>query len=442
MRPYKFLAVFHFSVGLLLSEVHTLTLRQALLIAAQQSPDIVLARLDKQHADEEVDIARDPFAPKMVVRSDAVYTSGYPNNIYGHSPSVIGGEVDMTLFDRARRYQLAATRQQAKSYLYSSRSKADEVAFQIASLYLDARESASLATALGAQVSPLEKVVTVTENQLTEGSVLPVDLKRARVSLAEVEQRLEAARADETQPETLLAVALGFPGSDVVCPAGSEEHFARPAFKSESALVDAALANSKDLLQLEASMLAKRIELKSYEKTRLPQVNLVAQYSLIQKNTYSGYFASQSIQRNNGELGADFILPLLVGSAPEGRHKQAEIDLAKLQLQVDQLRQRIIANTHRSLQQLQESQGSLDIARQQLDLARDELAVTLSLVSGGRSGVSESERARASVNEHEISVAQNRLQVNKAELGVLRQLGNLMSVLTADTANAIEPSSR
>jgi len=431
MRACKFLVAVPLSVSLLLGEVYTLTLQQALLIAAQQSPDLVLARLDEQHAREEIEVARDPFVPKMAARSDAVYTSGYPNNINGHSPAVLAGQVDMALFDRARRYQVAAVRQEAEGYSYSSQSKADEVAFQIAGLYLDARQFSSMTATLEAQVPLLEKIAKISEAQLTEGSILPVDQKRARVRLAELELRLDTARVDESEPEALLAVALGFPGTDFVRPIGPEPQFAPPAFKSDSAMVDAALANNKDLLRLEANLLAKRIELKSYAKTRLPQANLVAEYSLIQKNTYSGYFAGQLIQRNNGEIGADLVLPVLVGSAPIGRRNQAEIDLDKLQLQANQLRQRIIVNTHRSLQQLQESRGNLDIARQQLDLARDELAVTLSLASNGRSGPGDSERARASVNENEVAVAQNKVQVDKAQLGVLRQLGNLMLVLTA-----------
>ena len=431
VRFCRLVAVIFLSASLLFGEVRILTLQQALLIAARQSSEIVLARLDEQHATEEIDVARDPFVPKMAARSDAVYTSGYPNDVNGHSPSVLAAQVDMALFDRPHRYQVAAAREQAQSYAYSTQSKADEVAFEIATLYLDARQFSSIVATLEAQVSALEPIVDVTQAQVAEGAVLPVELERARVNLAEVEQQLSATRTDELRPESLIAVALGFSGLDLVRPAGSEEKFTLPSFNSESTAVDTALANNKDLTLLKASMLAKRIELKSYEKTRLPQANLVAEYSLIQKTTYASYFASQSIQRNNGEIGADLILPLLVGSAPVGRRQQADTDLAKLQLQSDQLRERITANTHRSLQQLEEARGDLDIAAQQLDLARDELAVTLSMVENGSSGLSDSGRARAAVNEREVSAAQNKFQVKKAELGVLHQLGNLMSVLTA-----------
>jgi outer membrane protein TolC len=48
----------------LFAEVGTMTLRQALDLALNQNPDLILARLDQQKAREEITEARDPFAPR------------------------------------------------------------------------------------------------------------------------------------------------------------------------------------------------------------------------------------------------------------------------------------------------------------------------------------------------------------------------------------------
>ncbi|MGH9621290.1 MAG: hypothetical protein ACRD45_16480, partial [Bryobacteraceae bacterium] len=51
--------------GTAAAEVHALTLRQALDIASRQNPDVLLARLDQQHAEAGIRIANDPFRPKV-----------------------------------------------------------------------------------------------------------------------------------------------------------------------------------------------------------------------------------------------------------------------------------------------------------------------------------------------------------------------------------------
>ena len=53
----------------LAAETRTLTLKQAVDLALEQNPDLVLARLDEVKANQAVRAARDPFIPKVYVGS-------------------------------------------------------------------------------------------------------------------------------------------------------------------------------------------------------------------------------------------------------------------------------------------------------------------------------------------------------------------------------------
>src|SRR5580698_8614714 len=70
------------------AETRTLTLRQALDLALQQNPDLVIARLDQDRARYQVAIARDPFIPKVFAGSGAAYTTGFPASVDGAAPSI------------------------------------------------------------------------------------------------------------------------------------------------------------------------------------------------------------------------------------------------------------------------------------------------------------------------------------------------------------------
>ena len=411
------------------AEVHSLTLQQALALAARQNPDVLLARLDALHAQAGVDVARDPFSIRFAARSDAVYTNGYPNNVNGHSPSLIAGQVDMALYDRPRRYQLAAAREQVTVYAETARGKQDEVAYRVASLFLDARKAEEAAELAARQVAAFTQIAGIVDNQLAEGRVLPVDAHRAQLDVTAARQRQQASELDEHLPEMLLATALGFSGNDRVHPAAAPAAIVLPELREDKA-IDTALANNKDLLSLQAAALAKRIELQSYKKTRVPQVNLIAQYSLVQKSTYESYFPANAVQRNNGQIGADFILPVLVGSAPVGRLAQTRIDLDKLQLQIYELQNRISANTHRAYQQLKKATESLDLARDQADLAAGELSLESSRASEGHAGVADIDRAHLSRNTRETLIQQAEVDVEGAKLEILHQLGEVFPTLS------------
>jgi outer membrane protein len=256
-----------------------------------------------------------------------------------------------------------------------------------------------------------------------------VDLSRSRVASAQVLQRLHALEADRDYSEGLIALAVGFPGNDSVEPAESAETFTLPSFQSESDAVDMALFNDREMMRLQSGMLAKRLERRSYAAVRLPQVDLVEQYSLFAKRTYQDYFPGKNFQRNNAQLGASFTLPILIGIEPGARLQQADIDEQKLQLQIDDLGRRIRASVHRALGELSKAQNVLDVARQQFKLANDESAVLNSQYAEGRALFSEVEQAMNTESEKRSAVSQGEIGVERAKLNLLGQIGDLMTAL-------------
>ena len=429
----RLLCVFLLATGTLFGEVRQLSLQQALAIAARENPDIALARLDAQRARHDIDIARDPFSAKMNIRGDAVETTGYPNAIGpdSHSPSLLHQQTDRALYNRPQRYQVAAAKQDARGAELSPKAKADDVARQIASLYLDVEESLKQANALQAEVAANRKLAEATSAKVSGGYVLPVELLRSKVETAQALERLHGIGADREYAESLIAVALGFTGNDLVQPTEREENFALPTIQSEDQAADVALRNNKELQQLQSGMLARRLERKSFGAFRLPQADLVEQYSLFAERTYEDYFPSDKFQRNNAELGVSFTLPILIGVEPGARLEQAYIDEEKLQVQIEDLAHRIRADTEHSFQQLTQARNALNVARQELDLAHDESATVQSQYGEGRALPTDLERAMNEENEKQLSVYQSETDVERAKLEVLRQMGNLMPALTA-----------
>src|SRR4051812_33668267 len=89
------------------AEVHTLTLRQAIDLALEKNPDVLLSRLDEQKSRDQVTITREPFSLKFGVGSGAAYTYGFPASINGNAPSIFRAQGNMDLFNRPQSYLVA-----------------------------------------------------------------------------------------------------------------------------------------------------------------------------------------------------------------------------------------------------------------------------------------------------------------------------------------------
>jgi outer membrane protein TolC len=415
-----------FFASLVSAEVHSFTLQQALELAARQNPEVTLARLDEQRANQGVQVALDPFRPKVYGGSGLAYTYGYPNSIDGNAPSIIELKTDMALFNRQKSYDVASARETARGSQFGAQAKAEDVAYQAADLFLTASTIAHEGETLSRQLPSLEKVIDAMSAAVNEGSELPLELKRAKVNLAVSQEHLSASQLDLDYYEMMLAVALGFPATDRVKPVDSDLS-AASAPPSEQEAADMAVNNNRQFRQMQSDVLAKELEVRAFRAARLPEVNLVAQYSLFAKYNYVDYF--QKFQRNNFQIGASVTIPLLVGSAAKGLALQNSTDMAKIRLQMDQLHNRIISDTRRSYELWKKAENLRDLSRMQLDLAREELTVLIAQQGEGQVPMSRVEQARLEEGNRWIAFYEAETQVTRAKLAILRETGTLLAVL-------------
>jgi outer membrane protein len=408
------------------AEVHPLTLRQAVEIALKENPDLVLSRLDQQKAQSAIRIAKDPFAPKLYAGSGLAKVWGYPTSIEGAAPAIIQTRTDMALFNRPKTYELARVRETARGAEIDTQSKSDQVAYQTATLFLDAQQMDRGKQSLQLEVESLQRVSGAVGVQVEEGRQLPIENKRVAVDMARASQRLVALSGDLDYSEASLAVVLGYPASDRVQPVGEE----RAAFEipaSEQAATELALQNSKDVRKLESQLQAKGFEVKEAESARLPVIDVVAQYALLAKSNYENFFTR--FQRNNGELGVSIQIPLLTGSASRGLASQAQTDILELRTQMGQVRNRIQLDTQKSYQELQKASSLQEVARLDLDYTREQVSLLLAQLGEGRATQQQVDNARLAEQEKWIAFYDAQHAVENARLDLLRQTGTLQAAL-------------
>ena len=409
------------------AEIITLTLKQATALALEQSPELLLARLDEQKVQLEVAAVSEPLLPRIVVGSGLAYTYGMPMSVEGSAPTIITARAIRSVYDPVKKQQAAQMRELSRGQQLSTAASREEVLARIASLFLDLeRYDRSLAVVEG-QRQNLERIAEVVKLRAAEGREQPIEVKKAELDVARGRQRTLAYQNARTSAGLALASALGFKLGDEVRPAAEErEEWTVP--ESVEAGIRAGLESSFSVRKLESDLVAKNFEAKSYRAGRYPRFDLIAQYGLLaQFNNYQDYF--RKFTRNNFEFGVSIQVPLFGNAAGDAHAAQAGLDAHRIRFQIQDARNRISASTRRAWDKLREAEAAREVARLDLDVARQQVTDLLSLIDEGKASLRQLEEARFQEGERWLLLYDARSNVERARLDLLKETSQVTAVL-------------
>jgi outer membrane protein TolC len=175
-------------------------------------------------------------------------------------------------------------------------------------------------------------------------------------------------------------------------------------------------------------MAAKELEIRGDKAVRLPRVDLIGQYALLAKfNNYTQFY--NTFKRNNGQIGAAFQVPIFSGTGVGAQIAQAELDIARLRLEMANTRNRVTADLEQAYRDVAKAQSAAEVARLDLDVAREQISVNLAQMQEGRLAMSVLEQARVAENARWIALYDAQYALEKARWSVLRLTGQLASAV-------------
>src|SRR5262249_14149583 len=146
--------------------------------------------------------------------------------------------------------------------------------------------------------------------------------------------------------------------------------------------------NSRELRRLESALSARGYAIKAQKAAWLPQVDLVAQYSLLTRYNFNEDFFGR-FNRHAGQVGISVQLPLVSGPGASASAQQAEIDSIRLRTEIQSARGRISLDARRSFVELETVEQAEEVARLDLEVTRKMLTVTLARFGEGRATLTE-----------------------------------------------------
>ncbi|MBA3974153.1 MAG: hypothetical protein C0504_08060 [Candidatus Solibacter sp.] len=422
MRPVFFVALLALSLS---AQTRTLTLRQAVGLALEQNPDLLLARLDQQKSALAADAVAEPLLPRVYAGSGLAYTHGFPVSLDGSAPSIFQARAQRSIYNAPSRLATQQAREQARAASIAAESVIDEVALQTALLFLDLERTARSRSLAGRQVESLALIEAAVRLRVAEGRDLPIEGKRAAVNLARARHRLSALDGSASSLSRSLALALGLPPATVIQPAMEERSPPGPAL-DENQLVREAVQSNPELRKLESDLKSQSLAARFNRAKRLPSVNLVAQYSLLGKfNNYEDFF--RRFQRHNAQIGASIMFPLFANPQDQAAASQADLEVRKIRVQMESLRARIETGARESMRKVAAADAWRDVAQLDLEVAREQVGILLALNAEGRAGLRQLEEARVAEQEKWSLFHQARYELERALLEALRLSGQLVA---------------
>ncbi len=378
----KIPALFLLSALFCAAETRTLTLKQALQLALQQNPDLIITRLDEQKAHQQVDINKSPFSPSVYAGSGLAWAYGFPSSIDGSAPSIVQLRTSMSIYDKPQSYLVAEAKELQHGAGFGVAQKQAEVIFRVASAYIDAENAARELDAAKQEDAQLLRVKQLTQARVDSGQELAHESKKTNVAELDAAYRAQMLDRDLAKAERSLGMVLGLAPGDRVHVADDQIPALDPPVSQEQAVANA-LNSSPEIKKLQSDLLAKGLELKSYKAYKLPKIDVVAQYSLESKfDNYTQYF--QRFQYNNAELGASFSIPLLVPRSAKAYMASSEIDAEKIRVQIGQVRARIQNDIEDAFDDFRIAEEGRKIALEYLNVTRDSTTQDLSRLSEGQ----------------------------------------------------------
>jgi outer membrane protein TolC len=403
-----------------LSPLH-FTLKEAVTMSLQKSREISLARLQYETSRLQAGVPRSQFLPNLYTGSGVAYTSGFPLLAGGGAPALFNLTYNQELFNLPARGDVRAEEQKSEQQRFAMDGVRDGVIQRTVTAYLELAKVRRQLELLRSERASAQKILDYTRQRTQAGYELPIEVTRAQLTAAQVEQRAALLEDQEETAADQLRVLLALePDQPIEVTA---ENIPPAADQTINNLIAEALRNNPELKAAESERIASEDRLKGERGGYWPTLGLIGQYNLLAKfNNYDQFF--NKFQRNNFIVGVDVKIPIFA-SHTGASVAFARANLTASQMQVENKRAQVSLDVRHQARQAREKDTGREVARLQLELAQQNLQVLQSQFQQGRASIRDLEAGQLDENEKWLAFLDAEFAHQQAELDLLRTTGQL-----------------
>ena len=402
-----------------------LTLKEAVTLAVGNSRDLALARLQYGLVQREAGVTRSAFRPNFYTGTGAAYTSGFPLMSGGGVPAIFSLSYDQQIFNPPLKGEQRAAEQRAEEQRLSMEGVRDSVMVRAALEYLELAKVRHAQELMRGERMSAARILESMRERADAGRELPIEVTRAQLTAARIEQRIAQLEDREDLLSGELRNAMGLPPDQPI--EVSTEEIPGAATDEAKDLVSQAMANNIELKQAETERRAREEKLKGERGGRWPTVSLIGQYNVLSNtNNYTDFF--NKFQRNNVIFGLEVRIPIFA-SRTTSAVAFARADLNAAELMLAKKRSELSLDVRRMARQVREADLAGEVARLELQLSQENLRILQVQFDQGRGSLRDLEAAHLEENDKWLAFLDANYARQQAQLELLRTTGQVARVL-------------
>ena len=301
---------------------HPLTVKDCIALALDDSPLLDASRLDVASATEEARAARGQLLPQITATASAQLFSGSPTNKFaivnggiavggGNNRTVNGAGVEAysanfsyPLFRDGSILGLntgpaeASKLAKRRNLAWTSKMRREDVIARVTDAFITTVSAENRAGYAARRVELLQKQVDITQEQVKQGLMLPIDLKLARSQLSGARTLATILRQQAVAGKIELARELGFESADQLNLSNSLPEPPDPP--SADKILSAAALAAHPSVQVQKAVIDQ-----AKEDYRLERFRLYPSVTLQGSALYINDFASSSAEVYLGAVNVD-----------------------------------------------------------------------------------------------------------------------------------------
>jgi outer membrane protein len=402
-----------------------LTLKEAVTLAVTNSRDLALARLQYGVMQRQIGVARSVFLPNLYTGTGVAYTSGFPLLEGGGAPAIFSLSYSQQIFNPPLKGEQRAAEQRAEEQRLSMDDVRDTVMSRAALDYLELAKVRHALELMHGERTSAGRILEATRERADTGRELPIEVIRAQLTTARIEQRIGQLEDRDDSLSGELRDMMGLPADERIDV--SAEEIPGAAEEASKDVVSEAMANNVDLKEAQTELRAREFKLKGEQGGRWPSFALIGQDNVLSKiNNYTAFF--DKFQRNNFIFGVQVQIPIFASRTSSAvAFAQADFNAANLALQ--KKRSEVSQDVRRKARFVREAELGGEVARLELQLAQENVRVLQAQFDEGRGSLKDLEAAHIEENDKWLSFLDANYSRQQAQLDLLHTTGQLAQVL-------------
>ena len=405
--------------------VRKLTLKEAVNLAVANSRDLALARLQYGVMQRQVGLARSAFLPNLYTGTGVAYTNGFPLLEGGGAPAIFSISYTQQIFNPPLKGEQHAAEQRAEGQRLSMDDVRDTVMTRAALDYLELAKVRHALELMRAERTSASRILDATRERAATGRELPVEVVRAQLTTARIEQRIAQMEDRDDSLAGELRDLMGLPSDEMI--EVTTEEIPGAAAEISKDVVSEAMTNNVELKQAQTELRAREFKLKGEQGGRWPSFSLTGQYNVLSKiNNYTDFF--NKFQRNNVIFGVQVQIPVFASRTSSAvAFARADLNAATLALQ--KRRSELSLDVRRKARLVREAELGGEVARLELQLAQENVRVLQAQFDAGRGSLKDLEAAHIEENDKWLAFLDANYAHQQTQLELLHTTGQLAQVL-------------